>query len=107
MHVWTRLGFVYEADIHCASCAVAQFGPTLLNEDCGGVRDSEGNLVSPYTVGDASEYAAYQQAIGAYPHVHCGDCRTMLYEADFGPEEEHDGDALGNPRVRVRDCDSL
>ena len=88
MYVWTRLGFVYEADIHCESCAVDQFGPEILVDDTGTIKDREGNPVTPYTVGDASEYAYVQHELSEYPHVHCGDCRALLYEADFGPEEE-------------------
>ncbi len=89
-HVWTRLGFVYEADIHCESCAVDQFGPEILDDDTGVIADREGNPVTPYTVGDASEYASVQHDLGEYPHVHCGDCRTVLYEAEFGSEDANE-----------------
>ena len=95
MHVWTRLGFVYEADIHCESCAVDQFGPEIL-DDTGAIADREGNPVTPYTVGDASEYAYTQYDQGENPNVYCGDCRTVLYEADFDEDnEEEDDNALG------------
>lgn len=84
--VWTRLGFVYEADIHCESCALEQFGPEILHDDTGAIEDREGNLVTPYTVGDASGYASAQYDRGENPNVYCGNCRALLYEADYGLE---------------------
>lgn len=89
MPLWTRLGFVYEADIHCDACAVERFGPAMLDDNTGTIADREGNPVTPYTVGDASEYSSVQHDAGEYPHVHCGDCRALLYAADFGPEDEN------------------
>lgn len=93
LHPWTRLGFVYEAGIHCESCAVARFGPAILDDDSGVIEDSEHNPVTPYTAGHASESSFIQRELGEYPHVHCDDCRALLYESDFGPEataEEED-----------------
>lgn len=58
------IGYTYEADVHCLSCAFDRFGDMLDRDDA---IDSEGN--SPHPIFDIDEGAEDE---------HCGDCGDEL-----------------------------
>lgn len=61
------VGWAYEADLHCPTCAASRFGAKL-QDGRNPPQDREGNPVHPVFLGDleGSEY--------------CGDCGSSLAE---------------------------
>lgn len=43
------IGYVYEAGIHCPDCSESRFGDLSQDHE-----DREGNIVTPYFLGDSS-----------------------------------------------------
>jgi hypothetical protein len=63
MKAYDVIGYAYEADVHCLSCARARFDGEPDDE----TEDSEGNLVHPIFTGDECACAEV-----------CGDCLEPL-----------------------------
>ena len=64
----TIVGYVYETDIHCDACAGARFGRCSCpeHEVVDPATDSDGNLITPIFLDDASETDC------------CADCHEPL-----------------------------
>lgn len=71
-HATDIVGWVYEADLHCESCAAARF-PALAEDSEIRVEDGEGNEVTPVFLGED----AYAEDGAPYC---CGDCGRALVE---------------------------
>lgn len=64
MHLFTVVGYAYEAALHCHACTRARF-PRLKN-----AQDREGNPVHPVFVSDCEQTE------------HCDDCHEPIYEVE-------------------------
>ena len=65
---WPCVGYTYEADHHCPTCAEERFGPKV-HDDITPPVDREGNEVG--AVLSTSEF---------FESVHCGDCGELILE---------------------------
>ena len=75
MKHWEIVGYTYDADAHCVTCAEERFGPQV-HDDEQPPEDSEGNEIHPMFAGD--EYSSEGE--------HCGDCGEEIVE----PYEDED-----------------
>lgn len=67
MKAWDIIGYAYEADTHCVSCAEERFGDLEKADDEGReVLDDEGNEVRPIFASDMED------------EEYCGDCGELL-----------------------------
>ena len=100
------VGYAYEADAHCVSCAEKRFGKEALDkhpEDEDAATDSEGIPVTPIFAGGGDDTETCPTCSGNGQHTcpdescnnthdcgacegtgdtvaHCGDCGEALYE---------------------------
>ena len=65
----TIIGYAYESDLHCISCALKRF-PNILEIDA---RDNRGNDVTPYYT-----FMEHLDENGNELPAFCGDCLEVL-----------------------------
>ena len=77
MKHWDLVGYVYDVDVHCVTCAEARFG-SRVHDDDRPPEDSDGNEIHPMFAGN--EYPLE----GEY----CGDCGAEIVESR-GDDDEY------------------
>lgn len=74
MKAWNILGYTYDADLHCCTCACEHFGHEPTEDD----KDSEGNEPHPIFASDEHDVKG----------EHCGDCAEEIWEPEESPTSE-------------------